>query len=237
MKKIISGFLLVICCITTACNHKPVTSEVEIPAESTPPAKSVTLPDDFRAVHCAVNFGTIESEIIKNRSFLIKYNITPNIDAFPEKPDWKALDKMYQRVNFSKMSDYEQQLYKQVVAIQILRNHALLAETTEKEKIAFYTKAYVEAGGSSAGLLYFCLNAIGDTLDPTQKAAYIRAIKTKSAEVMQSYRNWIDGTKKTIQQEQFKEEMADSLEKDFAYIEEIMAIEQAFIERLEAMPL
>lgn len=224
--------------LVNACNNRSAT-----PTDTATAAmeallasnKTAIQTDDFRKVYCTVDFGAAESDVIDNRMFLDKYYITSDLNAVPEKSDWRQLDKMYQAAALDTVPEMRRNLYRQVTSIHILKNHGLLAESAEKEKVAYYTNEYVSAGGSSAGLLYHCLNQLGDAVTAEQKTAYIQAITPRSTAVIEELKTWI----KNIQSGEFNETLAPDMkvmfEKEMNNVIQTIKTEQAYIDKLNEM--
>jgi hypothetical protein len=135
---------------------------------------------DFQKTHCFVFLGNTESEIDNSKKILKKNGFPSPVQALPEKPDWRTLDSLYLKKDMSDFSVREKQLYEQVVSMSILRNHALLAEPNEFEKIKFYTDKYASSFGSSSGLLYYCIKKLEGHLDYSEKERYINAVTKQS---------------------------------------------------------
>ncbi|HMN90376.1 MAG TPA: hypothetical protein PKD70_13735 [Saprospiraceae bacterium] len=193
----------------------------------------VVLPKDFREVFCPIELGNFESEIIKSRTFLMERGFPSAPEVFPEYPNWKPLDSIYQQQSFDMMSESERRLFRRIGSIVILRNHALLDFPAEKEKIAFYTTEYIEAGGNSAGLLYFCLQALGDYITAAQKKAYAEAVIMQSAEAIKKYEAWLERTKANVNPDEIPMPN-NELKEDIANIERIIQMERAYAAKLRA---
>ncbi len=202
---------------------------------SNEPIPKVILVEDLQKVYCPVDLGSAESDITNNRTFLAAHDLSPNLDDYPEQPDWKYIDSIYQTAPFDTMTDSKKRVYQQAASILILRNHGLLTQFNEKEKIASYTKTYVDSGGKSAGLLFYCLVALGDSLPPTQKKSYVNAVVPRSSKVVTDIKNWMKTTQATLKDQDFPAEVKASLKTDFANLENIVKTEQLFASRLQRM--
>lgn len=143
-------------------------------------SKPISPKYDFQNTHCFVVIGSTESEIDHSINFLKKNGLPFPVQALPDKTNWKAFDSLYLNKDMSSFSVREKQLYEQVVSIVILRNHALLAEPNEYDKIKFYTDKYVTSSGNSSGLLYYCIKTLGGHLDYSEKERYINAVSKQS---------------------------------------------------------
>lgn len=199
------------------------------------PIPTVVVAEDLQKVFCSVDLGSAESDITNNRAFLFAHHISPNLEDYPTPPNWKHIDSIYQNTSFDTMTNQQKNIFQQVASIQILRNHALLTHSEEKEKIAYYTKMYLESGGKSAGLLFYCLVAMGDSLASTQKKSYVTTIASRSAQVTADIKNWMQNTQETLKNQDFPEEVKKSLKTDFANLENIIKTEQAYVHKLQTM--
>lgn len=208
-------------------NKTTATFKASVPTE--------IIAEDLKKVYCLVDLGSAESDITNNRTFLFEQHLSPNLDDYPEVPNWRQIDSIYQTAPFDTMTNSEKIVFQQAASILILRNHALLTQPTEKEKIKYYTKIYVESGGKSAGLLYYSLVALGDSLAATQKTTYINALLSRSAKVVSDLKNWMKNTKATLKDQDFPEEVKASLKTDFTNLENIIKNEQEFARKLKKM--
>lgn len=184
---------------------------------------------NFQEVFCLVHFGNSESEILKNRNFLTKHKLSSAIDMLPPNPDWKKLDASYQKNQLPLMTEQEKNLYRQVSSIFILRNHALLAQNKEKEKIDYYTNEYISSDGNSAGLLYYCLNVLGDKVDESRKKLYIELVTKRSAETL----NILEQGLKNIPIG--KTQLDSSQQEKLSKIKALIESEQEYINKLNLM--
>lgn len=219
------SFILVI--VLLSCNNNPSTADAAVPVQ--------VLAEDLKKVYCPVDLGSAESDITNNRTFLFAHHLSPNLDDYPAQPNWQQIDSIYQNTSFDTLTNPEKTVLQQVASILILRNHALLAQPAEKEKITYYTKMYVESGGKSAGLLYYSLAALGDSLASAQKSAYINTVTNRSSKVVTDIKNWMKTTKETLKDQDFPEEVKASLKTDFANLENIVKNEQEFARKLQKM--
>ncbi len=146
---------------------------------------------DFQDTHCQVFFGNSGVEIERTKRFLVKNGLSSRVHHIPETANWRRLDSLYMTKDFSTMTSEEKNLFDQVISISILRNHALLNEKNEKAKIAFYTDKFVSASGKGAGLLYHCINALGNDLDESKKQSYIKSTISNSQSRINEIKKYI----------------------------------------------
>ncbi len=193
--------------------------------------KKPPLPEyDFQKVNCPVSFGSSAFEVMQNREFLSKNGLSPSLDILPQKPNWQIIDANYAQKKAAIKDDRQKMLYCQVASILILRNNALLSQTSETEKIAFYTKEYIENGGQSAGLLYYCLVALEGKLSKSDKNNYIQQISSRGL-------LFISELKKNLPaKNELESPKADSLlVVGWHKVEDLISNEENYLRKLNAM--
>lgn len=185
---------------------------------------------DFQKVNCPVTFGSSAYEVMQNRAFLSKNGLSPSLDILPQTPNWQIIDVSYAQKKAGIKDDKQKVLYCQVASILILRNNALLSQTSEHEKIAFYTKEYIENGGQSAGLLYYCLIALEGKLGTTEKNNYIRQISLRGHQLVSELKKSLP-TKSELESPK-----ADSLlVVGWHKMEDLISNEENYLKKLNAM--
>jgi|GEM_PF-1766131 hypothetical protein len=191
--------------------------------------------EDLQKIYCPLDLGVVESDITNNRAFLFEQHISPNIDDYPEQANWQQIDSIYQSARLDTMPADKKRIVQQTAAIQILRNHALLSQPAEQEKIAFYTKTYIESGGKSAGLLYYCLAALRGTLPDAQQKQYIETVVSRSIRKMEEMKNWMQTTQENLKGQELPPEVQANLKTDFANLENIVQQEETFVRKLKGL--
>ncbi len=152
---------------------------------------------EFQNIRVTYILGKSKAEQKENKDFLWSQGLPPAIDlAFPTDPNWRKWDEKYQTFISMNKQNSHLMLYRQVVSIHILRNHALLADVNEKKKIAFYTKEYIESGGISAGLLFYCFTSLKGEWSDLEINSYIKLVIPRIEDAILDGRNHISGIKK-----------------------------------------
>lgn len=218
-----------------SCNSNTINKEKEqVLLEQETSLDTISLPTDFKMAFCPIDFGTAESDIMNNRMLLVSRGLSPNIDDFPEQPDWQSLDSIYRIQKLDTLSDFQKNLLRQSGAVLILRNHELLADITQKEKIAFYTKEFVDAGGNSASLLYFCMQTLGNDLSTSQQKEYIEKVNQRASVVVNRFNSWLKDAKINAK-ENATADLHAKIEQDLANVEKTVRTEAAFMRKLAKM--
>ncbi len=176
-------FALSLCLTAIACNSDYDTMKVVNPNyESKYLQKSPDPKFEFQKVNCFVFFGNTTEEIRASRKILAMKGLNTRVEQLPESPDWRQMDALIRKADLKNFDEHQINLFNQVAAISILRNHELLAEKDQKDLILEYTQKYVEAKGTSAGLLYYCIETLGDKLTFEQKATFIKTLAPNNIE-------------------------------------------------------
>lgn len=116
---------------------------------------------DFQDSDISYYAGKTIAEIDSTNAFLRSQGIPYSIKvAIPNSYNWQNWDKKYLKFKEENPNHKYINLYKRIASSYILRNHALLADVNQKEKIAFYTLEYIESCGEDAGLIYYCMRAL-----------------------------------------------------------------------------
>ena len=185
---------------------------------------------DFQKSWAAFDWGETEAERQASDDFVAKSGFNHFNAAFlPQKPDWRALDKKYQAFLAVHKNDSRINNFRQLGSLTILRNHALLAEENEKDKIAFYTNEYLEAGGMSTSFVYYCIEALKNHISAEKKAQYA----SQSISRFSIFYNKVEAS----YDESLKIVIAGKREHEIANMKEIkvkLAVEQGFSDKLKS---
>jgi hypothetical protein len=182
---------------------------------------------DFQKVYCMLIMGDNFEEIAANGDFLTSQGLPDAIDHIPSTPDWRSFEQKFVEKPLKGCSPAQKKLYDQAVCIHLLRNHALLAEADQKERIALYVKKYMNAGGASAGLVYHGLKNAGDAIARSEIAAYLPLLKERGARVWSDFLEQKKYFKKPAQQTE------EVYQKIVAVMDDAYKSEHHYLELLE----
>ncbi len=114
-----------------------------------------------------------------------------------------------------------------------LKNFFHLNEKNEKAKIAFYTDKFVSASGKGAGLLYYCIKALGTDLDETKKLSYIKSTLSNSQSRINEIKKYIPYLIEKFRKSNTAYDSVRILQQE--NIKQKLKREEEYVEKLEKM--
>jgi hypothetical protein len=182
---------------------------------------------EFQKFRPFASLGNKREDITECEEFINTNGFTNVYEFLPAKTDWKKKDAMYQAFMLKNANHRFINSFRQVGAITILRNHALLAEKDEKAKIGYYLKEFLDAGGMSCPLTYYSLEALKGywSQDEITKYANIAIKKSKDfrAKEYAEFEKQLNNERNNMKEHEFEGflKAKNNFDQDYAFVQKL----------------